>query len=89
MNSGEIEFDWDEANVRHVARHCVLPDDTEHVIFNDPVDIGVEIADGGYHMARRSRGRRVTALDPIKRLIQFYYQKERGDPQNGRETAAL
>ncbi len=46
MNGGEVEFDWDEANVRHVARHSVLPDEAEHVILNDPMDLGMEIVEG-------------------------------------------
>ena len=29
MNDREIEFDWDEANPGHVARHRVLPDEAE------------------------------------------------------------
>jgi hypothetical protein len=27
MNGPEIEFDWDEANIGHVARHSVLPEE--------------------------------------------------------------
>ena len=37
MNGPEIEFDWDEANIGHVARHSVLPEEAEQVILNDPV----------------------------------------------------
>ena len=92
MNGREIEFDWDEANVRHVARHSVLPDEAEHVILNDPVDLGMEIVEGEErHLNlgatvkgrvllvvttwREDRVRVVTAFEPIKRLIQFYYQE--------------
>jgi len=39
--------DWDEANVRHVARHSGLPDEAEHVILNDPVDLGLKSSKGG------------------------------------------
>jgi len=42
----EIEFDWDEANIGHVARHSVLPEEAEQVIINDPVDLGMEIVEG-------------------------------------------
>jgi len=38
-----IEFDWDEANIGHVARHRVLPEEAEQVILGDPVDLGMEI----------------------------------------------
>jgi len=46
MNGPEIEFDWDEANIGHVARHSVLPEEAEQVILNDPVDLGIEIVEG-------------------------------------------
>lgn len=41
-----IEFDWDDANIRHLARHKVLPQDAEHVVLHDPVDLGEEIVNG-------------------------------------------
>ena len=92
MNGSETEFDWDEANIGHIARHGVLPEEVEHVIVNDPVDLGVEIVEGeARHLNlgatgqgrvllvvttwREDRVRVVTAFEPIKRLIQFYYQE--------------
>ena len=39
MNGPEIEFDWDEANIEHVACHRVLPEEAEQVILNDPVTL--------------------------------------------------
>jgi hypothetical protein len=35
VNGPEIEFDWDEANIGHLARHSVLPGEAEQVILND------------------------------------------------------
>jgi hypothetical protein len=29
MNGPEIEFDWDEANIGHLARHSVLPEEAD------------------------------------------------------------
>jgi uncharacterized protein len=93
MNGPEIEFDWDDANVGHVARHSVLPEEAEQVVLNDPVDLGIEIVEGeerylnlGATMQgrvlvvttwREDRVRIVTAFEPIKRLIQFYYQERK------------
>lgn len=82
----------DEANIGHVARHSVLPEEAEQVILNDPVDLGMEIVEGEErHLNlgatvlhrillvvttwREDRVRVVTAFEPIKRLIQFYYQE--------------
>ena len=92
MYGPEMEFDWDEANIGHVARHGVLPEEAEQVILNDPVDLGMEIVEGEARYLnlgatvqgrvllvvttwREDRVRVVTAFEPIKRLIQFYYQK--------------
>ena len=89
-----IEFDWDEANVGHVARHQVQREEAEQVILNDPLDLGAEIVEGEeryLNLGSTSRGRIllvvttwredrvriVTAFDPIKRLVEFYFQ-ERG-----------
>lgn len=46
MNGPDIDFQWDGANIGHVARHRVLPEEAEQVIFNDPVDLGLEIVEG-------------------------------------------
>jgi hypothetical protein len=46
INGSEIEFDWDDANIGHVARHSVFPEEAEQVILSDPVDLGMEIAEG-------------------------------------------
>jgi uncharacterized DUF497 family protein len=92
MNGREIEFDWDHANIGHVARHSVVPYEAEQVVLNDPVDLGMEIVEGEErHLSlgataqgrvllvvttwREDRIRVVTAFEPIKRLIQFYYQE--------------
>ena len=42
----EIEFDWDPANLSHVARYAVRHEEAEQVISNDPLDAGIEIVDG-------------------------------------------
>jgi hypothetical protein len=32
-------FDWDDANILHVAEHDVTPEEAEEVILRDPLDI--------------------------------------------------
>ena len=34
-----MQFVWDSANVEHIARHGVTPDEAEQVIKNDPFDM--------------------------------------------------
>jgi uncharacterized DUF497 family protein len=39
-------LDWDEANIAHIARHSVTPDEVEQVFVNDPMDLGAEVVEG-------------------------------------------
>ena len=39
-------FDWDEANIAHIARHNVTRTDVEEAFANDPLDLDSEIIDG-------------------------------------------
>jgi len=39
-------FDWDAANIGHIAEHDVAPEEAEEVILGDPLDIGLELVDG-------------------------------------------
>lgn len=38
----ELNFDWDQANIGHIADHSVTPDEAEEVILADPLDLGFE-----------------------------------------------
>jgi len=42
----DLVFDWDEANVAHVARHNVTPEEVEQVFANDPMDLGADVVEG-------------------------------------------
>lgn len=37
-------FDWDSANIAHIARHGITPHEAEEVITNGPVDLNTEIS---------------------------------------------
>lgn len=39
-------FDWDEANIAHIAEHDVVPHEAEEIIANNPLDLSYEICDG-------------------------------------------
>jgi uncharacterized DUF497 family protein len=94
MNAPEVEFDWDEANIGHLSRHGLLPEEAEQVILNEPVDLGMENVEGEERfvslgetvrgrvllvvtMWREDRVRVVTAFEPIRRLVKFYYQERK------------
>jgi len=42
----ELRFDWDDANIGHIARHDVTPEEAEQVILNGPVEIDYQVIDG-------------------------------------------
>jgi uncharacterized protein len=39
-------FDWDYANIKHIAEHDVTPEETEEAILGEPLDIEFDIVDG-------------------------------------------
>lgn len=39
-------FDWNTANIAHIAEHEVLPEETEGVILGDPLDVGFDVVNG-------------------------------------------
>lgn len=41
-----LQFSWDQANIDHIARHNITPDEVEQVVNNDPFDICQYIRNG-------------------------------------------
>jgi uncharacterized DUF497 family protein len=53
-------FEWDDANILHVAEHHVVPEEAEEVILGDPLDIGLELVNGeerSSHVGETNEGR--------------------------------
>jgi uncharacterized DUF497 family protein len=53
-------FDWDAANILHVAEHDVAPEEAEEVILGEPVDVGFDVVDGeerSSHVGETNDGR--------------------------------
>jgi len=42
----DVELDWDEANVRHLARHKITREEVEEFFANDPTFVDYEIVNG-------------------------------------------
>jgi len=63
MNRQSLEFDWDEANLRHLARHKVIPQEAEEVVLGNPLDIELQTAEGSggeeriLHVGETCKGR--------------------------------
>lgn len=45
-------FEWDDANISHIAEHDVKPKEAEQVILNRPVDLGSELRNGEERFAQ-------------------------------------
>lgn len=41
-------FDWDNANIEHIALHGITPEEAEQVIGNDPLDAGAVLRNGEF-----------------------------------------
>ena len=39
-------FEWDDANILHIAEHSVVPEEAEEIILADPLDVGFGLVDG-------------------------------------------
>jgi uncharacterized protein len=42
-----IEFDWDDANISHIAEHDVTPEEAEEVLTGDSLEMSFEIGEDG------------------------------------------
>jgi uncharacterized DUF497 family protein len=88
-----MQFDWNTANVEHVARHSVTPEEAEQVIENNPIDIGLEIRKGEsrfLHLGKTNTGRvlfvvvterngvyRVVTARPATRKERAFYSSQK------------
>jgi len=57
------KFDWDEANLGHIARHDVTPEEVESALRNDPLDLGYE------HMGGEDRWTILGHTDQLRVLV--------------------
>ena len=37
-----LEFDWDDENLQHIARHGVVPEEVEYILNHPTVDLGYQ-----------------------------------------------
>jgi uncharacterized protein len=94
VNGSDTEFDWDDANVGHLARHKITPQEAEQVILGHPLDLGMEIIEGEdryLNLGSTRRGRilvvvttwrqervRVVTAFEAIRRLVEFYYRERG-----------
>ncbi len=91
-----LAYDWDEANVGHIARHGVTPGEVESVLGRKPVVIRIEHrggerrvacmgeTDAGRHLVVvytiRERKRRVVTAFPMNRKARREYAQQKTRP---------
>ena len=60
-----MEFDWDDENRRHIARHDITPEEAEDAVLIEPLDAAVqyhETEDRILCFGRTKAGRLLTVL---------------------------
>jgi uncharacterized DUF497 family protein len=63
MNGEGLEFEWDEANKGHIARHGVAPMEAEEALLRDTLDIEMQFANASdgeerlLHLGETAKGR--------------------------------
>jgi uncharacterized DUF497 family protein len=43
----KLNFDWDEANISHIAEHNVTPDEAEETLTGDPLEMDCDVSEDG------------------------------------------
>ncbi len=66
-----VKFDWNDANVGHIAKHGVTPDEVEQAFANHPLALAVQKRGG--ETRTLCAGRTDTG-----RVLQFVYTLRRG-----------
>lgn len=88
-----LQFDWDPANISHLAKHDISPAEAEEVILNEPFDIGFDLRAGEERIAQvgeTNTGRilivittvdqqriRVVTAFPAKKRLRNFYLMQR------------
>jgi hypothetical protein len=63
-------FDWDEANIAHIAEHDVLPSEAEEVVTSNPLDLDYVIRNGELRLRQAgetSTGRILAVITTIRK----------------------
>jgi uncharacterized DUF497 family protein len=77
-------FDWDDANIEHLARHDITPEEAERVIDNDPVDLSLRHVWGEWRLQQvgeTAAGRLLTIVSTerfgLTRVVSGWEQRSR------------
>jgi hypothetical protein len=91
-DAGGIEFDWDDANQKHLAAHKVTSAECEYIMRNDPLDLACQVIDGEERyrsVGVTSRGRLLTVVWTVRNekvRVVTAFPVPRADRQAWRES---
>jgi uncharacterized DUF497 family protein len=79
-----VQFDWDEENIGHLARHGISPAETEQVLINWQIDLDSYVRNGEERVVQAGetdRGRILVVVSTIRhgktRIVTGWPAKER------------
>ena len=94
-----ILFDWEEANIAHIAEHDVTSSEAEEVVSNSPLDIGKQARNGEERLMQigetlsgrvliviptlRGKKTRVVTAFPANRAYRVFYSAQKGNIHDG------
>jgi uncharacterized DUF497 family protein len=95
-----LQFDWDDENIRHLARHQIAPAEAEQILQNRPRDLESHLRSGEERMAQigetdagrilivvstvRDSKVRVITAWPARERLRRYFQSQKGNGNVGR-----
>jgi uncharacterized DUF497 family protein len=93
-------FDWDQENIRHLARHKIAKAEAEQVLLNRPLDLESHLRNGEERMAQvgetdagrilivisttRDREIRIVTAWPANERLRRYFQSQKRNGNVGR-----
>jgi uncharacterized DUF497 family protein len=97
---GSLQFDWNEENIGHLARHQIGPSEAEQVLNNRPLDLESNLRNGEERVAQvgetdggrilivistsRDNKIRVVTAWPANERLRRYFQSQKRNGNVGR-----
>jgi uncharacterized DUF497 family protein len=90
-----LNFDWDHANIGHIAIHQISPEEAEEVLLNDPLDVQFDPdandEERWTYLGETNKGRIVNVVITLrdeKIRVVTAYEAEKADKQLYLQTKA-
>ena len=100
-----LQFEWDDANRKHVARHSVAPEEAEQAMKNDPLELKglvrkgefrklcIGLTDSGRYLTLvytiRGKRIRIVTAYPSHRDHRRIYESQKTSPASSDQNAEV